>query len=93
MQSVGNPSNHGLENHGLHNLRTIYWNLTRAQLIEQAVANNEGHFSADGAFIVQTGKHTGRSPNDKYVVQYPGLEDLWWGKVNVPISSEMFERV
>jgi len=93
MGNIGNPGVYGLENHGLYNLGTVYWNLTRAQLIEQAVSNGEGYFSTDGAFIVHTGKHTGRSPNDKYVVQYPDLEDIWWGKINQAISPEQFERI
>ncbi len=95
MQNDGKPIHYGLDNHGLHNLGKVHWNLTRAQLIEHAIAHGEGQFSADGAFIVNTGKHTGRSPNDKYVVRYPEMdqEDICWGKVNVPISPEKFDRI
>jgi phosphoenolpyruvate carboxykinase (ATP) len=95
MHNSGVPGEYGLENHGLHNLGTIYWNLGRAELIEHAIARGEGHFSADGALIVYTGKHTGRSPNDKFVVRYPEMEQepFCWGKVNQPLSPELFERI
>ncbi len=95
MQDNGTPSLYGLENHGLRNLKTVYWNLNRADLIEHAVTRCEGHFSADGAFIVHTGKHTGRSPNDKFVVKYPEMEQepICWGKINQPITPELFERI
>lgn len=95
MQNDSPTFEYSLENHGLRNLRTVYWNLSRAELIEHAVVRGEGHFSADGAFIVDTGKHTGRSPNDKYVVRYPEMEQepICWGKVNQPITPEQFDRI
>lgn len=97
MQNMGlsGPHPYGLENHGLRNLRNIYWNLGPAELIEQAVQRGEGLLSASGALVVSTGKHTGRSPNDKFLAQTDGQEEeeIWWGKINQPLKAEKFQLV
>ena len=54
--------------HGLKNLGTIYWNLPVEDLVEMAVSRNEGVFSAHKALVTETGERTGRSPNDKFIV-------------------------
>lgn len=87
-------SNYGLENHGLRNVRNAYWNLSVGELIEEAIKRGEGKLSAHGPLVVETGRHTGRSANDKFVVKEPSTEDqLWWGKVNVPYTEEKFDAV
>lgn len=93
MQNLGvNPSFYGLENHGIKDALLAHWNLGTAALIENALAQREGLLAAGGALVVRTGRHTGRSPRDKYIVQTPGLEeDIWWGEVNQPMPSEQFE--
>jgi phosphoenolpyruvate carboxykinase (ATP) len=95
MNIFGTPGEYGLENHGLYNLAASYWNLSPAKLVEHAISHDEGRLSSDGALIALTGKHTGRSPNDKYVVKYPdiNMDEIWWGKVNKPISPEYFDRI
>lgn len=95
MQIKGIPSQFGIENHGLHNLKTVYWNLFPPELVEQFVRRNEGELGGQGAVVVYTGQHTGRSPNDKFVVRHAdGTDnDIWWGKTNQPISPEKFENV
>jgi phosphoenolpyruvate carboxykinase (ATP) len=84
-----------LENHGLKNLANEYWNYSPASLVEEAVCRFEAELSADGALIASTGKHTGRSPNDKFVVKHPELNDkpICWGKINSPISPEKFDQL
>lgn len=68
-----------------------YRDLNAAELIEHAVRRDEGMLSDRGAFVVQTGVHTGRSPKDKFVVQHGPLADqIWWGSVNQPMSPEAF---
>ncbi len=64
----------------------VFWNLATPQLIEQAILNNEGNLSPTGALLVKTGEFTGRSPNDKYIVNYHTVKDqeIDWGKVNRP---------
>jgi phosphoenolpyruvate carboxykinase (ATP) len=92
VQQVGPViSRHGLSLHGLRNFRTAYWNLSAPALYEEATRRSEGLVGLGGAFVVETGHHTGRSPNDKFIVEEPGSKDeVWWGKVNRPISEEHF---
>jgi phosphoenolpyruvate carboxykinase (ATP) len=93
MESHGAfPSRHGLEQHGLHGLRRVFWNLSPAQLHEHAISRGEGRLSASGTLVALTGSHTGRSPNDKFLAREPGSEhDIWWGKVNRPLDGHHVE--
>jgi phosphoenolpyruvate carboxykinase (ATP) len=69
-------------------------NLPSAELYEEAVRNGEGIISAHGALVVRTGKHTGRSPLDKFIVDEPTSTDkIWWGQVNHAISEEHYDRL
>ncbi len=87
-------SEFGIEHSGVVNAKRVYWNLTTTPLVEEAVRRGEGLLSADGALVVTTGKHTGRSPNDKYIVKEPSTEkNVDWGKVNKPFDPEDFERL
>jgi len=80
-----------LDRQGIATKATIIPNLGTASLIEQAVANKEGLLSKDGAFVVETGKHTGRSAKDKFIVRDAETENsVWWGKTNVEMSPEHF---
>ena len=62
------PERFGLEGHGLQPQADVYWNLAPAALVEEAVARGEGHLMASGALACTTGAHTGRSPNDRFLV-------------------------
>ncbi|KRA83827.1 phosphoenolpyruvate carboxykinase [Altererythrobacter sp. Root672] len=76
---------------GIKTDAAILANLGTAALVEQAVANGEGQLAKHGPFVVQTGKHTGRSAKDKFIVRDAETEDtVWWGKVNVPMTPEHF---
>ena len=87
-------SRHGVEEQGLGEAATVYWNLPPARLYEEAVKRGEAAISADGALICHTGEFTGRSPNDKFVVEEPGSSgEVWWGKVNKPISPAHFDAL
>ena len=78
-----------IESLGIIAPKAVYRNLTPAQLVEHALARGEGKLANTGAFVVTTGKYTGRSPNDRFVVDTPAVhDDIDWGKVNVPISAE-----
>ena len=91
---MGIPSNYGLENHRLSNLRMIYWTLSTPPLIEYIVARREGILSSDGGVVVRTGHHTGRSANDKFTVKdEETAKSIWWGSVNTSISKGDFERL
>jgi phosphoenolpyruvate carboxykinase (ATP) len=68
-----------------------YWNLGTAPLVEAALNNGEGMLAKDGPLVVATGKHTGRSANDKFTVRDSETENsVWWGKTNKPMTPEHF---
>ena len=72
---------YGLEQLGIVNTAAVYRNLTPAQLTEHALRRGEGTLSATGALVVKTGKYTGRSANDKFIVDTPAVHgDIAWGK-------------
>ena len=95
MENVGvRPSRFGLDNHGLNGVKTAYWNQGAAPLLEQALQRQEGQLTKHGAFIAVTGEHTGRSPNDRFVVEEDSTkDDIWWGDVNKPIMPAQFDGV
>ncbi|MDF1579529.1 MAG: phosphoenolpyruvate carboxykinase (ATP) [Desulfuromonadales bacterium] len=79
---------------GLNSVGTIYRNLSYAELFSHEQANNEGKVAANGTMMVDTGKFTGRSPQDKYFVQQsPSRENIAWGRVNRPVSPEIFDEL
>src|SRR5579872_144481 len=85
---------HGLERHGIENPERVYWNLTTPALYEEAVRRREGLIAQQGPIDFHTGRHTGRSPKDKFVVRNPESEqDVWWGTVNHAIEAERFDAV
>ena len=68
--------------------------LTPEALWEQAVRNGEGTVGPGGVLVVNTGKYTGRSPKDKFIVREPSSEgDIWWGPVNRSMEQETFNRL
>ena len=87
-------SRFGLENHGIANVGTVYWNLSTARLYEEAIRRREGRLAHLGPLVVRTGQYTGRAPNDKFIVKEPGSEaKVWWGKVNRPMEPAKFEAL
>ena len=85
---------YGLEKLGIINAKAVYRNLTPAQLTEHALCRGEGTLSNTGALVVKTGKYTGRSANDKFIVDTPAVhDDIAWGKVNRPIEKAKFDAI
>jgi phosphoenolpyruvate carboxykinase (ATP) len=77
----------GLDYLGLTNLKAAHWNYSAAALYEQALVRGEAKVAAGGPLVAITGQHTGRSPNDKFIVQEASTSgDIWWGNVNKPIA-------
>jgi len=92
-KTVGTPSGN-LSESGIHTDATIYWNLDNISLIDLAVERNEGFLTADGALVTETGERTGRSPNDKFIVEEATTsDDVNWGNVNVSTDDDTFERL
>jgi phosphoenolpyruvate carboxykinase (ATP) len=80
-----------LADQGISTRAVQHWNLGTASLVEAAVRNGEGQLSKDGPLVVKTGKHTGRSAKDKFIVRDATTEDsVWWGDVNKSISPDHF---
>ncbi|MGN1080664.1 MAG: phosphoenolpyruvate carboxykinase (ATP) [Acutalibacteraceae bacterium] len=85
---------YGIEKLGIISPKAVYRNLSPAALTAKALERNEGRLSDTGALVVTTGKYTGRSPNDKFIVDTDGIHDeIAWGKVNRPISREKFNAI
>ena len=79
---------------GIIDPKEVYDNLAPAQLVEKALLRGEGTLSNTGALVVYTGKYTGRSPDDRFVVDSPSVHGkVDWGKVNVPITPEKAENI
>jgi len=84
----------GLDAHGIFNTQTEYWNLAAPALYERAIADGEAVLSEGGALVANTGVHTGRSANDKFIVREPSTETtVDWGNVNRPIAPAEFDAI
>ncbi len=84
-------SRFGIARQGIDGDRVAYWNLPPAQLYEHALRHGESELACEGPLVSRTGDHTGRSPNDRFLVQEPQTTDsIWWGKVNRPIEQLYF---
>ena len=87
--STAGTSDTQLEAHGITPAGAVHVNLSTAELYEHALRQGDAEIASGGSLVVSTGAHTGRAPNDKFIVEEPGSrERIWWGKVNKPISEE-----
>ena len=84
----------GLDAVGIRPERDVYWNLNTPELYEVVARRGEGHISAHGALLVDTGEHTGRAAKDKAIVREPSSEEkVFWGEVNKDYPQEKFNRL
>ena len=90
--SVAREGSIGLGRQGLAPRGEVHWNLIAPELFKDAARRNEGEFADMGPFVAITAPHTGRSPDDKFVVKERSSEkDVNWGKINQPISPEKYQ--
>jgi len=83
-----------LQDQGIHNINNLFYNLSTPALYEQACRRREAMVAQNGPLVVRTGQHTGRSPNDKFIVKEPSSENnIWWGKINKPIEEKYFHII
>jgi phosphoenolpyruvate carboxykinase (ATP) len=79
---------------GLENIKGVLWNLNRAELTMEAVKNGEGILTNTGALMADTGKFTGRSPKDRFIVKDDVTKDkVWWGDINVAFDEDKFDVI
>jgi len=79
---------------GLSNVKGVLWNLSSAELVMEAVKNNEGILTDTGALMCDTGKFTGRSPKDRFIVKDKLTEDkVWWGDINISFDEDKFDKL
>ena len=95
MQNTGPyVSSFGLDQQGVRNANTVNWNLSVPALYEHAIRRGEASLGPGGALLAETGQHTGRSANDKFIVDEPENHDqIAWGNVNKPVSVEVFNSL
>ncbi len=87
-------SDYSLSNHGLTNLNNVYWNLSTEALYEEIIFRSEGKITHMGPVTVDTGMHTARAANDKFIVKEATTEDkIWWGEYNRPFSIDKFNAL
>jgi phosphoenolpyruvate carboxykinase (ATP) len=87
-------ADYDLANYGFRNLHTVYWNLPPEALYEEAIFRSEGSLSQLGPLVVNTGKHTARAANDKFVVKESSSEGhIWWGEYNRPAAVDKFNAL
>ena len=94
MGQLQQHSQFGLENHGLNNEASVHWNLGPEALYEATIREGSGVVSQGGALVVKTGAYTGRSSNDKFIIEEETSRDnIWWGAVNKGNSEERFNTL
>ena len=94
MGQLQQHSQFGLENHGLNNGASIHWNLGPEALYEATIREGSGMVSQGGALVVETGAYTGRSSNDKFIIEEEtSRDDIWWGAVNKGNTEDRFNML
>jgi len=82
-----------LEHQGISGLGRVYYNQIEPTLVTAAVQRGEGKLGLGGAFLCETGRFTGRSPKDKFVVRSPSVEgSIWWDN-NAPMAPAAFDQL
>jgi len=95
MQEFGfKPSTANLDEIGLKNLKSVYWNLSPEELVEHSISKGMGHLADSGALVINTGEFTGRSPEDRFIVKDSiTASKVNWGKVNLPFEPKKFDAL
>ena len=94
LQQHSRDSAQDLTSHGLAPEGQVHWNLGWEELHSNSVELGEAKLTSHGVLLATTGERTGRSPNDRFIVDEPGLaEDVWWGDVNKSTNPQTFEKL
>ena len=84
---------HWLDANAIHPTETIYYNPKPEDLVGEALQNQEGELTPEGALNVITAPYTGRSPKDKYLLDDAQRDNIWWGPINQPVTSDQFSKL
>ena len=94
VQSSSQNRTVDLSEHGLEPSGNVHWNMGPEELHQMAVELNEAKLTSDSVLLAVTGERTGRSPNDRFIVDEAGMaEEVWWGEVNRPTAPAVFDRL
>ena len=94
IQSSSQNRTVDLSEHGLEPSGNVHWNMGPEELHQMAVELNEAKLTSDSVLLAVTGERTGRSPNDRFIVDEAGMaEQVWWGEVNRPTAPAVFDRL
>ena len=94
IQSSSQNRTVDLSEHGLEPSGNVHWNMGPEELHQMAVELNEAKLTSDSVLLAVTGERTGRSPNDRFIVDEAGMaEEVWWGEVNRPTAPAVFDRL
>ena len=94
IQSSSQNRTVDLSEHGLEPSGNVHWNMGPEELHQMAVDLNEAKLTSDSVLLAVTGERTGRSPNDRFIVDEAGMaEEVWWGEVNRPTAPAVFDRL
>ena len=80
-----------LSDQGINNVGEVFYNLNEAELLSKAVDRKEGELGIGEVLLVNTGEHTGRSPNDRFIVRTKDVEDKIWWENNTPMAESAFD--
>ena len=91
--SSDNSSNISLDNYGIFESK-IRYNLSVKDLYEISISKNFGRLTDQGVLAINTGKFTGRSPKDRYIVKDNiTVEKVWWGDINIAVQESVFDNL
>jgi phosphoenolpyruvate carboxykinase (ATP) len=91
-QQIASSLSFALTAVGLSNLGIVHWNLDVPELYEWVIDRGEARLSRDGVIVTATGPRTGRSPQDRFIVEEPSTAaEIWWGDANRPIGKDVFQ--
>ena len=82
-----------LSSQGIDGLGRVFYNLNESELLSEAVSRKEGELGIGKALLVNTGEHTGRSPNDRFIVKTEDVADKIWWENNQPMTELAFDNL
>ena len=93
MEKIAKTVGTNLENYGIKNAKA-HWNLSPEKLTEITLEKGLGKLASTGALAINTGEFTGRSPQDRFIVNDEITKDkVWWGDINIPFDPFKFEKL